>query len=459
MQAEAVSWISSQVGQKLDFDQQYGFQCVDFFNFYYQHISGDNPYSDGYSVPGAKDLWNIANDRFTKIPDSNTLLPHLGDVAVYGAAWGAGYGHVEMVESIDANGCTFIGENEHGNPQEGVVRVYRTWAQMRGLLGVMRYNWPVPVPTVQVEVHPYIIEQITPKQVLVKKGIYQWGMTYDNFTAIEANPVRQLEKDEEITVVAICHHNIGYNYYLPDANNPTGYNVLDCNDVPPPPPPPPPAAPVTAPAAQKYTVKATIMYFGSNEDAQFKKNGIGTISPGSYYIFDIGDSVVYLGKDNMHAAYWINTKDNVVTAPKPAPKPVQTPALLPSEVKVGTANDTAWKASYKQFYGDGRSDKYQAIHQISFLDYDGKRGKDVIPKDQILPIPGTFEKDGVTFYRPRSGKDEYFSWWYGIPMFDDYGNPNLVKVTSTLENIELSIRDLPRIWIQDIKQIFAKKGK
>ena len=101
---QANEWLGQQVGQHLDYDHQYGQQCVDFFNFYYQFITGDNPYADGYGVDGAKDLWNIPNDRFDKIPDSNNLIPNVGDVLIYGPSWGGGYGHVEVCRWSD-DGC------------------------------------------------------------------------------------------------------------------------------------------------------------------------------------------------------------------------------------------------------------------------------------------------------------------------------------------------------------------
>lgn len=143
-QTQASVWLTEQIGKKLDFDKKYGCQCVDFFNFYYQFITGDNPYNDGYGVPGAKDLWTRPNSHFTNIPDSNTLKPQPGDVLVYGSSWGLGYGHVEVCLSSDTKGSWVVGENEHGNPSEGVIKVYRTWAQMKGLLGVMRPKFTVP---------------------------------------------------------------------------------------------------------------------------------------------------------------------------------------------------------------------------------------------------------------------------------------------------------------------------
>jgi len=140
-QVQAVAWLTAQIGQHLDYDHAYGQQCVDFFNYYYQFLTGDSPYNDGYGVSGAKDLWNVANTRFTMIPDSASLVPQPGDVLIYGSTWGGGFGHVEVCLSSDANGAYLAGENEHNNASEGVVRVYRTWAQMKGLIGVMRPNY------------------------------------------------------------------------------------------------------------------------------------------------------------------------------------------------------------------------------------------------------------------------------------------------------------------------------
>jgi len=140
-QKQAVDWLNSEVGQYRDFDGQWQAQCTDEFNFYYRFLTGRNPYDDGYGVPGAKDLWNVATSRFTKIPDSPSLVPQPGDILIYGSSWGGGYGHVEMVVAVDANGCTIVGNNLTGNPRLAVQKTYRTWAQMKGLIGVMRFNF------------------------------------------------------------------------------------------------------------------------------------------------------------------------------------------------------------------------------------------------------------------------------------------------------------------------------
>lgn len=148
-QNQAVKWVNGTIGQHLDFDKLYGQQCTDYFNYYYQYLTGRSPYSDGYSVPGAKDIFAVPNPRFTKILDSPKLKPQPGDIMIYGSKWGGGYGHVEIVQSSNSRGAYLVGENQHGNPREGVIRVYRTWGQMGGLTGVLRPNWAIiPLPRI-----------------------------------------------------------------------------------------------------------------------------------------------------------------------------------------------------------------------------------------------------------------------------------------------------------------------
>lgn len=144
-QAQAVAWLKAQNGKYLDYDHQYGAQCFDFFNFYYQYVTGDSPYHDGYAIPGAWQIFYVPNSRFIKIPDSPTLVPQPGDVVVY---HNGTYGHVEVCLSHDNKGCTMIGENEFGNPSQGVREVYRTWAQINSMKieGVLRPRWNVPAP-------------------------------------------------------------------------------------------------------------------------------------------------------------------------------------------------------------------------------------------------------------------------------------------------------------------------
>ena len=172
-QQQAVQWLHDQLGKSLDYDGAYGCQCADYFNYYFQYISGGvSPYAVFGYYEGAKDLW-VQTDYFDLIPDSDTLFPLPGDVFIYGASWGGGYGHVDMCIVSDANGSTYSGQNENGNPYNTcVTEGYRTWGQQSGLLGVMRPRFsveapapePAPeVPTPPTPPTPPVVEPVVPE--------------------------------------------------------------------------------------------------------------------------------------------------------------------------------------------------------------------------------------------------------------------------------------------------------
>lgn len=316
-----------------------------------------------------------------------------------------------------------------------------------------------------------VVPEATPRHLQLVRATNKWDCNRTDFEDRRTHPIGEFPAGYDFIATAVYTTQDGNQYFSDDAQNSGGFHIGDCTDYVAPEPmvvrPQLPAAPIKGTQAQRYTLVTTVMTFPTANDARFGTNAQTTLRPGKYYVWDKQDKFYQLGTDNSHepVGNWINTKYNVRDEPKSVEEPKPTAPIrvvLPSEVKVGTDNDTAWKSTYKPFYPDGRADKYRALQDITFLDYGGKRGKDTIPEGQELAIPGSFVKDGVTFYRPRSGRDEYFSWFYGIPMYDDYGKPNLIKVNSVVEEMqsqmELTLRDLPRIWIDDIRRVLTKKG-
>jgi hypothetical protein len=93
-------FVNKWLGQEADFDGFYGGQCVDLFRFYCRDVL---KISQPKGVVGAKDFWtnydsdlNLKNN-FTKIANTPSFIPIDGDVAVWNANTGNGYGHIAMV--------------------------------------------------------------------------------------------------------------------------------------------------------------------------------------------------------------------------------------------------------------------------------------------------------------------------------------------------------------------------
>ena len=139
---DAINWLNAQNGKALDYDGAYGVQCFDFFNFYYQFLTGRSPYTDGYGVMGAKDIWTVPTSRFTKIannPNDPNQVPQGGDILIYAVGT---YGHVNVCLSADGNGVTTIGQNEN-NRNDPTQVITRNWATVVGnlkLIGWLSFN-------------------------------------------------------------------------------------------------------------------------------------------------------------------------------------------------------------------------------------------------------------------------------------------------------------------------------
>jgi hypothetical protein len=129
----AVEWLRNSEGRSYDFDNMYGVQCFDAFSYYVQFLTGQNPYSLGYGVPGAKDIFDVPSTLFTKIennPSDPNQVPQPGDIMIYNIGT---WGHVDMVLSADGNGVTTIGQNKGGN-NEPMQIVARDWNNLVGVL-------------------------------------------------------------------------------------------------------------------------------------------------------------------------------------------------------------------------------------------------------------------------------------------------------------------------------------
>lgn len=97
-------------GQKLDFDNAHGFQCVDLARFYFRDVL-DIPQLP--SVDGAKDFWE---KHGCLKQTTGSYAP--GDVLIYGATPSNLYGHVCILVSL-LDSDTFIVFEQNGLKQDG----------------------------------------------------------------------------------------------------------------------------------------------------------------------------------------------------------------------------------------------------------------------------------------------------------------------------------------------------
>lgn len=184
---EALNWCEGQINKQLNYDGMYGNQCTDFINYYYEHVTGQNPYSKGYAVPSAYQYFNVDCDNVTPIRNNiNDLnqLPQPGDVMVWksGLAGTYGNGHVAVVVAADANTMTVIEQNWGG---DRVLKHTRGWTgQELGWLSFRQFDAPAPAPAPAPQV---VVEEVI-KEVYVDKPVY----THDEETKENISWIRKL---------------------------------------------------------------------------------------------------------------------------------------------------------------------------------------------------------------------------------------------------------------------------
>jgi hypothetical protein len=264
---------------------------------------------------------------------------------------------------------------------------------------------------------PYTVELISQKQVMINKDVSEWNLSYDNLTAIGNNPLDWMRQGMIVTVVAILHHNIGYNYYLPDATIARGYNVVDCDDYTPPPPQPivipaptpsPPSGALIVPTPDaKYYIIKTILGFLAYSKAAAHEDASTTVAPGSYFIYKQTGGMINITKKQGIAGYWINPADNVIEITPPDDVP---PLPIP--------NGTGWKASYSSFSDDRTPIKFVLLEDYIITDIGSQRPNIPAKKGTEINIYGSFVKDDIMYFRPKLQADTLFQYYYGVPAID-----------------------------------------
>lgn len=118
-------FIVNNLGKKVDFDNKFGFQCVDLYRQYCKDVLGipQTP-----AVDGAKDIW----ENHGSLKQSRDSFA-AGDILIYDAASSNKYGHVcILVSLLDTD--TFIVFEQNGFEQSGAKLTVRNTTNLLGSL-------------------------------------------------------------------------------------------------------------------------------------------------------------------------------------------------------------------------------------------------------------------------------------------------------------------------------------
>lgn len=211
--------------------------------------------------------------------------------------------------------------------------------------------------------------------------------------------------------------------------------------------------PVSAPvetSPDTYEVVAEVDGYGTADDAINRTNPIGKMPLGGFYVFDQKESALNLTNNLEGEGWWINAEDNIVPVERvseetqptgviEADAPVVAPTTpvaveddvildlgvedplpetaTPEEseevnipVRVLPPDPNKWQNSWKKFLNIVN---YRATVGMVIADLTGEQPNKSVKVGTILPIAGTFEKDGITYF--RTAKSVQDGHWYGIP--------------------------------------------
>ncbi len=106
--SEFVKFLNGTIGKQYDFDGWYGFQCFDYANIGWQQLFGHGLKGDGaIDIPTHNNFDNEA----TVYENTKSFKAEPGDMVVFNANYGKGYGHVAWVISATLNEITVLEQN------------------------------------------------------------------------------------------------------------------------------------------------------------------------------------------------------------------------------------------------------------------------------------------------------------------------------------------------------------
>jgi translation initiation factor 2B subunit (eIF-2B alpha/beta/delta family) len=138
MASPATNFFNKYYGKQVKFwasTVKNSFECTDLAAVYNEEVIGGGRVSDGL---GAKQWWdNYPRNSYTRIPNTASFMPKRGDLVVWGAGLGNGYGHIGIAtgENTNLNVFNSFDQNWGGQYAHSVTHSY-----LQGFLGVLRPN-------------------------------------------------------------------------------------------------------------------------------------------------------------------------------------------------------------------------------------------------------------------------------------------------------------------------------
>ena len=187
---EALNWVYAQEGKFLDYDGQYGAQCVDLIKYYYKYF-GKASYAKGN---GCDYVSNALPDGWIRIKNTADFIPEPGDIAVWGTEL-SNNGHVAIIISAGINSFVSMDQNcPSGSACKRVTHNYnKFWGIIRPKYTNSSINNPfgsfdsINVDAGKIAVHGWAADMDTPNGAIwvhfyaVKNGAREWlGATLAN---------------------------------------------------------------------------------------------------------------------------------------------------------------------------------------------------------------------------------------------------------------------------------------
>ncbi|MEB8131568.1 SH3 domain-containing protein [Mammaliicoccus sciuri] len=169
--SEFVKFLNGTIGKQYDYDGWYGFQCFDYANIGWQQLFGH-----GLKGNGAIDIptHNNFDNEATVYENTKSFKAEPGDMVVFNANYGQGYGHVAWVISATLNEITVLEQNwEGGGWTDGIEQGGKGWETVTK----RKHAYDFPMWFIRPKFKAEVKKATTTQKATVKKEVAKKGKT------------------------------------------------------------------------------------------------------------------------------------------------------------------------------------------------------------------------------------------------------------------------------------------